>query len=627
MPGSLSVRKKNAAKAKEKARVTRGQSLSVRKPTLVERAYEVIDAPLAALAQRLGLPEGEAYDYGKRLSGGVETLTGANATEMSGRRIAGGKGGAEDYFNVGMAVLPGAIGAAAKKAKNLGKTVKYIRKEEGPFLNVSRADVVPQIVPEAKTAQNIDEIRTILRNPDTNPAARAADEYTRQALGRKYDVNAPAPGTSLQKQSGIARAFEAGVEGSPEYKQAIFEAYGIQMPEVVEQAGAQNYDQLKEAAYRQLGKETQAQFASLPVKTRYHYGAGEYPTPSAMLRDVLGEGNLNVYRGGDPHEFLDVKDPDTGLTLNEMFRAVHDLYGHGTTGSTFRAGGEEAAYASHGQMMSPLAQMALLPETRGQNSLVNYSGLNIDLLEKRMPILRRIEELKTADRMRGQPGASAGEIADLNAQLRALGAETNYAPQSTLLLPPEFLPADTTGGMPEYLRQVIKPRNPSEAERAVHLSNTEGLLATDPSFYGTGHRGEDWAIRGRKGSPAEQTSFYLGPEGTVVPEKVVADISPFAYETELSGLYDIEKDPENLVRLANAYKAKLGESAIPDFARMVREYGYRGYRTPDFASTPGQGAANVFDPVDLIRAIKRGPKGFEEGGLAYSASSSPGNMN
>ncbi len=92
-----------------------------------------------------------------------------------------------------------------------------------------------------------------------------------------------------------------------------------------------------------------------------------------MIRDVLTNGNLNVFRGGDPHDFLNEVDPQTGLTLNEMFRGVHDFYGHVAPGSTFRPGGEEAAYAMHQRTLDPLSQIALLSETRGQNSLVNYS--------------------------------------------------------------------------------------------------------------------------------------------------------------------------------------------------------------------------------------------------------------
>jgi hypothetical protein len=507
----------------------------------------------------------------------------------------------------------------SKPAKTARKTVKKVKKaapekpkfsvkEEGPFLRVNREGAKRRAIPEARVAKDIEEIRAILQDPSKNIPAQAADEYTRAALGRGYDLNMPEPGTSLQKQSGIARVFQEAVEGSPEYKQRLFEAYGNAMPEVVEQAGAQNYDQLTEAAYRQLADETRAQFDAMPVQTSYHYGAGEYATPSDMLRDVLGEGNLNVFRGGEPHEFLSEVDPDTGLTANEMFRAVHDLYGHGTRGATFRPGGEEMAYASHSQMMSPLAQMALLAETRGQNSLVNYSPLNVKPIGEMRDIMRQIEEQKKLLGFRGEK-PRPGQFDAENALLRELGGTFEYAPQKALLLPPEYLDVNIEGGVPEYLRDVIKARAPSAPERAVHLSHTEGLSATDPSFYGTGHRGEDFAVRGQKGSPREQTSFYLGPEGTVIPEKVVEDISPFAYETELSGLYDIGSDPEGLVALARAYRLPL-QSAIPDFRRMVQEYGYGGYRD---VFGP-QDAANVFEPVKLQRRIKKGPRGYAEGG-------------
>lgn len=117
-------------KAKQKAQITRGQVLTARRPGFVERVYDVIDAPLTALAQRMGLSEGDAYEYGRRLSGGLENLFGANATEMSGRRVAAGKGSGEDYFNLGMAVLPGAAGAGARRiraARTAAKAAKASR--------------------------------------------------------------------------------------------------------------------------------------------------------------------------------------------------------------------------------------------------------------------------------------------------------------------------------------------------------------------------------------------------------------------------------------------------------------------------------------------------------------------
>ena len=58
--------------------------------------------------------------------------------------------------------------------------------------------------------------------------------------------------------------------------------------------------------------------------------------------------------------------------VNDLFRVVHDYFGHAKEGVGFRAGGEENAYRSHAAMFSPLALKALATETRGQNSFLNF---------------------------------------------------------------------------------------------------------------------------------------------------------------------------------------------------------------------------------------------------------------
>lgn len=60
------------------------------------------------------------------------------------------------------------------------------------------------------------------------------------------------------------------------------------------------------------------------------------------------------------------------VTVNDIFRAVHDYYGHAKEGVGFRADGEENAWRAHASMFSPLARMAMTTETRGQNSWLNY---------------------------------------------------------------------------------------------------------------------------------------------------------------------------------------------------------------------------------------------------------------
>lgn len=59
---------------------------------------------------------------------------------------------------------------------------------------------------------------------------------------------------------------------------------------------------------------------------------------------------------------------------NDMFRAVHDFFGHAATGRGFGQDGEESAWVHHSQMFTETARGALTTETRGQNSWYNSRG-------------------------------------------------------------------------------------------------------------------------------------------------------------------------------------------------------------------------------------------------------------
>ena len=60
------------------------------------------------------------------------------------------------------------------------------------------------------------------------------------------------------------------------------------------------------------------------------------------------------------------------MLANDVFRIVHDYFGHAKEGIGFGPNGEEHAWKHHMQMYSPDAQKALTSETRGQNSWVNF---------------------------------------------------------------------------------------------------------------------------------------------------------------------------------------------------------------------------------------------------------------
>lgn len=63
---------------------------------------------------------------------------------------------------------------------------------------------------------------------------------------------------------------------------------------------------------------------------------------------------------------------DHELVANDVFRIVHDYFGHLKEGVGFRAAGEDNAFRIHSSMYSDLARPAMTTETRGQNSWVNY---------------------------------------------------------------------------------------------------------------------------------------------------------------------------------------------------------------------------------------------------------------
>ena len=61
------------------------------------------------------------------------------------------------------------------------------------------------------------------------------------------------------------------------------------------------------------------------------------------------------------------------LLNNDLFRAVHDFYGHAVMGNGFGPVGEENAWLIHSQMYSDKARGVMTTETRMQNSWVNFN--------------------------------------------------------------------------------------------------------------------------------------------------------------------------------------------------------------------------------------------------------------
>jgi hypothetical protein len=442
------------------------------------------------------------------------------------------------------------------------------------------------------------QVLSRLKTPEQNPLFNIANKYTNTNLSKPYDFNFQLPESSLAKQSGIGRSYEIMTGAGKQQKDAVFNAY-VNDPEfapIIQQYNIKDYDDLVQKSYQQLEKETIQQFNNLPLKLQFHTGQGNYLDSNEAVRDMILHGNLTVYKGGDKHEFLNNIDKNTGLNSNEMFRAVHDAFGHGIRGNSFGPSGEEIAWGSHAQMYSPLARIAMTSETRGQNSFVNYTPINAELVTE-MEKLRAIQY----EAKRKGDSALANELAST---LRELGNDWQYAKQASVALPPEFTRMDFQGGMPDYLRTTQNVPIQTAPETLTHFGKKGGLLELDPRQYGSGIAGaEAERLKYGKNPVRDRTYFYRGSPDQVKPE---VGLGPNVYTTQLPNLYDITADPlgfSNLSRVRNttSYLSKYGQGRfdqpqyLTDLERLAKEYGYKGLLDPT--------KAVVFDPT-RVRQIR-----------------------
>lgn len=155
-----------------------------------------------------------------------------------------------------------------------------------------------------------------------------------------------------------------------------------------------DFDQRAIPAYRQMREELGRQYdhitkprskggmgIDIEVSKEDPYGfAGEKPKADysnwdanrivgEMRDDVQNSNRMRVYATASTGEH-----PFFSNDENDMFRGVHDVFGHLASGRGIDMHGEEAAYQKHSAMFSPLARQALASETRGQNSSLHLNG-------------------------------------------------------------------------------------------------------------------------------------------------------------------------------------------------------------------------------------------------------------
>jgi hypothetical protein len=151
-------------------------------------------------------------------------------------------------------------------------------------------------------------------------------------------------------------------------------------------------------AYENLIRQTRAQYDAL-VDAGYEFTFFDSETdpyngnPWNAMRDLRANKRMAVYGTYDGYgtegltagavddnpmlqdtglQWKDQGGVDRPVTANDLFRAVHDAFGHGLEGAGFRARGEENAWQAHVRLFTGSAVPAITSETRGQNSWLNY---------------------------------------------------------------------------------------------------------------------------------------------------------------------------------------------------------------------------------------------------------------
>jgi hypothetical protein len=124
-----------------------------------------------------------------------------------------------------------------------------------------------------------------------------------------------------------------------------------------------------------------AEFGGLGVTVRVQ-DTDPYADATAMIDDLTHR-NLKVFATAatdNPHPYLSDAD-------NDMFRAVHDAFGHAAIGRGFDGHGEEAAWLKHSAMYSLLGRRALTTETRGQNCAMIFHHRGERFAEQKAALL------------------------------------------------------------------------------------------------------------------------------------------------------------------------------------------------------------------------------------------------
>ena len=238
-------------------------------------------------------------------------------------------------------------------------------------------------------------------------------------------------------------------------------------------------DPAVQKAYRAFADETRQQYEFLRSKgIQFEFvDTDPYKTSAEMMQDVAENNRLKVLKTeSGMHPLLTEEE-------NDMFRAVHDFFGHAKEGHQFGQLGEENAYRVHSAMYSPEARRVMATETRGQNSWVNsqpankvkpgsvYAEQKVALMPEEFmgeyPIERVTPEVVTNVEMQSleMPGLTDTEVKKLGTVNRVLGREAFIRKVVEPIVKSEGLPVTVARGLGSWISNAEGAADIAEAAR------------------------------------------------------------------------------------------------------------------------------------------------------------------
>ncbi len=360
------------------------------------------------------------------------------------------------------------------------------------------------------------------------------------AVAEKYAAD---NGITLRRQSEY-------VEVDPARAARIAQAYD-EMPHAPQDPAVQE-------AYADLIAQTLAQYKALEEAgyTFWFYDQNNDPyqgNPWNAMRDLRQNKSMAVFATdagyGSALTPSDVEGnpmlADTGLTwpvgsptgerkpvlANDLFRAVHDAFGHGLEGAGFRAQGEENAWQAHVRLFTGPAVAAITTETRGQNSWLNYGPYGAANQKA------KVEDTVFAEQKTGLMPEwtwTEGVAGDMSLGRADVTEQNTLREKVDAALDTQIAPS------PDAYSQAA----PAASVTGYHFSNQQ-RTNLDGRFYGTGLKGQerDRLARATDSRIKDRVYFYVDEGKGVTPEQ---GVGPIAHSAELSNLYDVMADPLRL---------------------------------------------------------------------------------